>query len=88
MPRLITLEAWAEAVFGEAAPHVQTLRRWARESRIHPAPRRHGRAYFVEPGAQYVDPLAPRVDNVSTDGVRLSSVLAQRMFGAQTQSRV
>jgi len=31
---MITLERWAAMTYGEAAPHTNTLRRWAREARI------------------------------------------------------
>jgi hypothetical protein len=53
--RLITLERWAELTYGDAAPHVNTLRRWAREVRIYPAPEKHGRTYYVRPEARYVE---------------------------------
>jgi hypothetical protein len=53
MPKLVTLEAWAAAQFGAAAPNADTLRRWARESRISPPPVKHGRTYFVAPDAVY-----------------------------------
>lgn len=54
--RLITLERWAEATYGDDAPHVNTLRRWARDGLILPAPEKHGRTYYVRPDAHYVDP--------------------------------
>lgn len=61
--KLITLEAWAAATYGEAAPHINTLRRWARDAHIYPKPIKHGRTYFVTPDARYVDfaamPAAP-----------------------------
>lgn len=53
--QLTTLEAWASAKFGEHAPCVGTLRRWARDGKIYPAPKKHGRAYYVSERAQYVD---------------------------------
>lgn len=37
--KLITLEAWAVATYGEASPHINTLRRWARDSLIIPTRR-------------------------------------------------
>lgn len=57
--KLITLEAWAQQTYGEHAPSIPTLRRWARDARIHPAPEKHGRSYFVRPDARYVDITAP-----------------------------
>lgn len=59
MPQLITLEDWARQIYGDAAPAIATLRRWARDARIHPAPQKHGRTYFVLPTARYVDLHAP-----------------------------
>lgn len=57
--RLVTLEAWATRKYGDAAPGVDTLRRWAREARITPRPVKHGRTYFVRPEAEYVPPYTP-----------------------------
>jgi len=53
--KLITLEAWAVATYGQDSPHINTLRRWARDARIYPLPVKHGRTYFVTPDARYVD---------------------------------
>ena len=49
----IPLEKWAESVYGEDAPSLYTLRRWARDGNISPKPEKHGRTYFVVPGASY-----------------------------------
>jgi hypothetical protein len=57
--REVTLEAWAEARFGEHAPTIGTLRRWAREARILPVPRKYGRSFFVRESARYIDPSDP-----------------------------
>ena len=54
--KLITLENWAELNYGSASPNMDTLRRWAREARIYPAPQKHGRTYFVAPDACYLKP--------------------------------
>lgn len=64
-PKLVTLEAWAATQFGDAAPHLNTLRRWARGKRIEPAPVKHGRTYFVAPHAVYVH-AAPAGNDDST----------------------
>ena len=53
--KLTTLESWAEALYGEHAPSIFTLRRWCREGRILPLPKKHGRTYFVSEGARYID---------------------------------
>jgi hypothetical protein len=57
--REVSLEAWAEARFGEHAPTIGTLRRWAREARILPVPRKYGRSYYVAESARYIDPSDP-----------------------------
>jgi hypothetical protein len=53
--KLTTLQAWALAKYGDHAPNMDTLRRWAREGKIYPAPQKQGRAYFLTENAQYVD---------------------------------
>lgn len=52
--RLLTLENWARAEYGDAAPSITTLRRWVREERILPVPEKHGRTYYLLPHARYV----------------------------------
>ncbi|MCW2242756.1 excisionase [Azospirillum canadense] len=59
MDKLLTLEEWAKAVYGEHPPGIETLRRWARQSRLFPAPEKHGRTYFVRSTARYIDPSKP-----------------------------
>lgn len=53
-PRLLTLVDWAEQMLGVHAPHVNTLRKWAREGRITPQPIKIGKPYFVERNAKYL----------------------------------
>lgn len=55
MPKLISLEAWAERIFGDAKPHKNTLYNWRRCGWIVPAPVKIGHRYFVEPSAIYAD---------------------------------
>ena len=55
MAKLITLEAWALATYGEESPHINTLRRWARDCLISPPAEKHGRTYYVSPNARYCD---------------------------------
>jgi hypothetical protein len=50
--KLVTLETWAANIYGEDAPNMDTLRRWAREGKIFPAPKKQGRAYFLPEHAQ------------------------------------
>lgn len=52
--KLITLERWAEVKFGDSPPFIGTLRRWAREGKIYPHPKKHGRAYYLPENAEYV----------------------------------
>lgn len=53
---LVPLEIWAHSIYGSRAPVLNTLRRWAREGKIQPAPKKHGRTYFVQANAEYVEP--------------------------------
>lgn len=52
-PKKITLGDWAAAQFAKV-PHVNTLRKWAREGHIQPQPELVGREYLVLPTARYV----------------------------------
>ncbi|MEB0076105.1 excisionase [Pseudomonas sp. CCI3.2] len=58
----ITLEKWGDNNF-DPSPKVNTLRKWARDGYIYPAPIKHGRSYYVDPAAQYLKPgsLASRI---------------------------
>lgn len=53
--RLIPLDVWATERYGEHMPTVATLRRWARDGKIYPLPKKHGRCYWVSERAQYVN---------------------------------
>ena len=55
MAKLLNLQEWAAEV-STTPPSLSTLRRWAREGRIYPAPELHGKEYKVQPDAIYVDP--------------------------------
>jgi predicted site-specific integrase-resolvase len=50
---LLPLDIWAQRKYPERTPSIHTLRRWVREARIVPIPEKHGRAYWVEPNAEY-----------------------------------
>ena len=53
----VSLRTWADSQFGECAPkNDETLRRWAREGKIIPRPRKIGREYAVRSDAQYINP--------------------------------
>lgn len=58
-PKLISLEHWLQAIYGEDAPTIDTARRWCRDGRIYPAPQKHGRSYFIAPDARYTDLRLP-----------------------------
>jgi hypothetical protein len=49
----LTLPDWAKSRFGNNAPHIVTLRRWVREGRIFPIPKKVGKTWFVKPAAEY-----------------------------------
>lgn len=49
---MITLQQWAKATYGDAAPCAGTLRRWARDGKVTGA-EKHGREYFVPLDAHY-----------------------------------
>ncbi|MEG0677055.1 MAG: excisionase [Comamonas sp.] len=61
---LVLLTTWAQQMYKDAAPCSNTLRKWAREALIQPAPQRHGRAYYVDPDARYVPPIKRRARRV------------------------
>lgn len=53
-PKLLSLEEWVKRCYDESsAPCLNTVRRWVREQRIHPAPKKQGRGYFFDPEARY-----------------------------------
>lgn len=58
--QLMRLERWAVEKYGEDQPSIHTLRRWARDGRIFPAPVKQGRSYYVQPEAEYLDYAAPQ----------------------------
>lgn len=57
--RLVPLDVWARLKYGEHMPTVGTLRRWVREAKILPVPKKHGRSYYVSESARYVDTSDP-----------------------------
>ena len=52
-PRLVPLKEWAKLVFGDFAPHPNTLLKWVSNGRIYPMPKKVGKGWFVEPKAEY-----------------------------------
>ncbi len=54
---LVSLDEWARQTYSESMrPRINTIRKWARDALIQPAPIRHGRSYYVDPDAQYTPP--------------------------------
>lgn len=51
--KLIPLHQWAKLTYGDAAPCMTTLRKWARGGKLNPPAEKHGRSYFVVPDACY-----------------------------------
>lgn len=60
--QLIPIADWAQAMFGEHMPHRHTLRNWITNGKIRPMPIKVGRSYFCRPDAQYVDPIAEKIN--------------------------
>jgi len=52
-PSLIPVKEWATKIFGEHAPHINTLYRWISEGRINPPAKKCGKGWFVRPHAEY-----------------------------------
>lgn len=67
----ILLTAWAARHF-DPPPAERTLRVWARDGRIYPAPIKVGRSYYVEQDAQHISEVASGVRLV--DRLRRSGV--------------
>lgn len=58
--KLQKLREWADSQFGNMAPKSDvTLRRWVRDGKIVPRPRKIGRDYAVRPDAKYINPSDP-----------------------------
>ncbi|WP_322629950.1 excisionase [Halothiobacillus sp.] len=53
MAKLITLEQWLARTF-EEPPAMDTARRWCRDGKIQPAPKKIGRSFFLQPDAEHV----------------------------------
>jgi predicted site-specific integrase-resolvase len=54
MSKLLTLEDWAKSQYVKP-PTLRTLRRWARDAKIVPTPKKQGRAYYVQEDARFRD---------------------------------
>lgn len=63
-PQQVPLDVWGRRIYGDHAPSIKTLRRWVREAKIFPIPKKHGRSYFVSPNARYIDYSDPNYAQV------------------------
>jgi hypothetical protein len=79
MSQKVTLEKWGEDSFAPP-PSLSTLRKWAREGRISPAPVKHGRSYYVDPDAHYTE---PEKTQALPPGSSLLSRIASARHGAK-----
>lgn len=59
MARRITLQTWITLTYGDDAPTMDTARKWCRDGKIQPQPKKHGREYYCSPDAEYVDGSTP-----------------------------
>lgn len=60
--KMISLRQWAKDTYGDAAPSIGTLRRWARQGRV--VAEKHGREYFVSSDAHYAANDSEKSGNV------------------------
>jgi len=56
----ISLEKWGARNY-DPAPHIDTLRGWARDGKIYPPPQKVGRAYYVDEHAVFSADARPRL---------------------------
>lgn len=91
--KLIPLQQWAKSTYGDSAPSVGTLRRWARDKMLDPPAEKHGREYFVTPDTHYAanDSKKPE-GNVKParrcvePSEKASILLEQMIRGSKTQA--
>lgn len=68
-PKLITLDEWADRMYGAARPHRNTLTNWRKNGWIYPTPVKQGNRIWVSPNAvcisddSEVGELAQRIRN-------------------------
>jgi len=63
--QLILVSSWAAAIFPDWTPHPNTLRNWVHNGKIRPAPKKIGNKYFCDPKAEYVDPVADKIERMT-----------------------
>lgn len=73
--KLITLEAWILANYGEPRPALRTVRKWNAAGNLVPAARKQGRTYYIPANARYI---------AANEPIPKQSIL-DRIRGAQAQ---
>ena len=63
--KLIPLREWAHDLFGEHAPHYNSLLNWIKRNSIMPRPIKVGRRYLCDPKARYIDPVAEKIGRMA-----------------------
>lgn len=48
------LRIWAATMFGDYAPHPNTLNKWVHDGRISPPAKKIARIWWVAPDAEYI----------------------------------
>ncbi|AXD29431.1 excisionase [Salmonella enterica subsp. houtenae] len=62
MARMVSLEEWAEEEFGELAPSLRTLKKYAKGNMMAPPARKVGREWMIDFEARFIGVLAePRI---------------------------
>ena len=72
---MLTLEEWAADKY-RTPPSAGTLYTWIKDGRIQPKPVKHGKRYYVESDAAYVEP-APR-ERIPQGGSLMSRIARAR----------
>lgn len=84
MTKLMNLIEWANKTYSKP-PSLSTLRRWAREGRIYPAPELHGKEYKLHPDSVYVNPRKPvRKPNLRAVSIRGGNTLLEKLKRGET----
>lgn len=73
--KLITLEAWILANYGDPRPSMRTVRGWNASGNLVPAARKQGRSYYIPANARYI----------ASDESMPKSTILERIRGTQTQ---
>jgi hypothetical protein len=71
--KLVPLDIWAARRYGEKPPSIHTLRRWVREAKIVPVPKKNGRSYYVSENARYIDYNDPDYANAIAEALSESA---------------